>query len=178
MNVLSFDTETNGLNGELIQIGYTLEDLKNNKIIFERSKLIEVSDTLKWNQESADIHKIRKEDCLSKGEDIMQELLLFQAVVKQSDIIVGHNLQYDRTVMIQEFNKNNLFLVRKADTQMICTMRTTKGLFKNKFPKLQALHQYLFDKGFDGSHDAYQDSQATLRIFKELLKKGHYANII
>lgn len=178
MNVLSFDTETNGIKGDLIQIGYTLKDLKNDRVIFERSKLIEVSDVVKWNQKAYDVHRIRKEDCLAKGENIIQELLLFQAVVKLSNVIIAHNLEYDRTVMIQEFAKNNLFLTRNSGTQMICTMKTTKNLFGGKWPKLEALHQHLFDKSFDGAHDAYQDSQATLRIFEKLLDKGHYENIL
>jgi hypothetical protein len=48
------------------------------------------------------------------------------------------------------------------------------GPYGFKWPKLEELHAFLFETGYDCAHDASRDVEACARCFFELRRRGHY----
>ncbi len=98
-------------------------------------------------------------------------------VLNSSDIVVGHNIEFDEWVLWHELAR----LWRHGEytpMKSICTMRSSTDYcklqwrgFSFKPPKLSELHRFLFDEWFDGAHNAMVDVEATTRSFVELVKR-------
>ena len=103
------------------------------------------------------IHGITTEKAIEKGVKLETVLIGLNGLIKKSDIIIGHNVRYDKKVVEAEFHRMRIEsdLIEK---ERICTMfSTTKycrlpGPRGNKWPKLQELHKKLFGKEFEGGH--------------------------
>ncbi len=111
-------------------------------------------------------------------EDVIDEILSY---INWSDVIVGHNIEYDEDMLKLELKRLN----REYDyrpKQVICTMNSTTNFCKlpkknansnwYKRPKLGELHKVLFWEYFIWAHDAMVDVEATVRCFVEAYKKG------
>ena len=102
----------------------------------------------------------------------------FLRYLNTSDVVVGHNIEYDEQVIRDELAR----LGRPGDYQpmkTICTMRSSTEYcqlagrgFSFKAPRLGELHRHLFNEWFEGAHDAMNDVEATARAFGELVKRG------
>ena len=121
MKILIFDTETSGLPEErncsvlslhkwpyILQLAYILYDTDTNTIIDYNDTLIIISDDFYISQESINIHKITRKMCNEKGQNIRQVLNRFNNVLLQTDLIVGHNLQFDKNILIVEHIRNKI----------------------------------------------------------------------
>lgn len=103
-----------------------------------------------------------------------------------ADVIVGHNVAYDFSVLSWELERTwedrarrEAFL-RNFRLKTACTMGASTALckiphprFKNgyKWPKLQELHKFLFGHEFENAHDALGDILATKKCYEELLAR-------
>jgi hypothetical protein len=99
---------------------------------------------------------------------------LNKVITQFNPIIVGHNISFDKNVLGAEYYKREL-KNELINCESICTMwQTTEfcELENYKFPKLTELHHKLFDKEFEGAHDAMNDVKATAKCFFELMKLG------
>ena len=102
----------------------------------------------------------------------------FNEVLKRAKYNVGHNIGFDINVVGSEFYRKDLespihdLLV--LDTMKsgvdFCALPGGKG-GKFKFPKLEELHQILFEEGFDAAHNASADVEATARCFFEMIRR-------
>lgn len=185
---LFFDTETSGLPKNynapisdldnwprIIQIAWLEQDKYGNTIstgnYYVKAEGFEIS------EESQKIHRISKEKSLDLGYPIEDVLEVFVAIIKKSDYIVAHNIEFDYNVLSAEFAryymKNEL-----VDKAKICTMQETvefcnlPGRNGLKFPRLSELYYKLFAKNFDNAHDAQADIEATAKCFWDLKSRG------
>ncbi|MBN1168207.1 MAG: 3'-5' exonuclease [Methanospirillaceae archaeon] len=136
-------------------------------------------------QSATAIHKITNERALAEGEPVLSVLSRFSEAVLQADIIVGHNVLFDRSIVTAEFAR------AQQDAPILglpyhCTMKTTSDICKiphksnrqgYKWPTLKELHMHLFGTDFDDAHDALADVFACMRCYLELKKRGLFAEL-
>jgi len=130
--------------------------------------------------DSTRIHGISHDRALEIGEPVGDILELFARTLDSPfDAVIAHNLEYDRNVVGAELIRADL-PSRLFDLPGLCTMTTTTTLLRLpgpygfKWPKLEELHAFLFETGYDGAHDAARDVEACARCFFELRRRGHY----
>tara|TARA_Y100000816_G_scaffold146719_1_gene104129 strand:- start:1787 stop:2431 length:645 start_codon:yes stop_codon:yes gene_type:complete len=186
MKLLVFDTETTGLPEKkatidelekwpyIIQISYILYDTDNNYVIDISDLIIKLNENIKINEISESIHKISMKISQQKGIDIKQALLNFKRVVNNSDLIVGHNVKFDKNIVSVELARNNInnFLKTK---NFYCTMYGSKNICKIpiimngrqifKYPKLIELYKFYFSDEPQNLHNSMYDVLVTLRCF-------------
>jgi len=108
-------------------------------------------------------------------------LVTFMRLVKNADILVAHNYQFDSQIMAGSLFRCNYKKGAESlisNTPYFCTMKDSTNLCKlpgnygsYKWPKLSELHQFLFNEGFMGAHDAMYDIRATMKCYYELKKR-------
>lgn len=180
-----FDTETNGLPYDfnapatevdnwprMIQLAWIQADAQQHEI--SRGNYLIYPENF-YIYES--VHGITHERALKEGHDLLEVLQKFARVVKESTVLVAHNISFDDRVLGAEFIRKGLPNPMKH-LNRICTMETTvdyvaiKSGQRNKFPKLEELHQRIFGTGFEGAHNAMMDVEALARCFWELKKNN------
>lgn len=133
--------------------------------------------------ECTEVHGITDE-MVKEKPSINEFMKWFVAICKDADLIVWHNIDFDRQIMFLEVDR-----VRKKDSpekkerkkmfveKQVCTMKGATEFCSipsprgwNKFPKLNELHSKLFGEEFDNAHNAFADIEATKKCFFELKK--------
>ena len=187
MKAFVFDTETTGLtvrNGNLDEQPYVVQfawilgevDKVNGFVEIDRID-VKVKPRIPIPFAASQVHHIYDVDVADApyvGEVIDQ----FLRFLNTTDIVVGHNIEYDEEVIRSELKR----LGRDGDYQpikTICTMRGSTDYcklqgrgFSFKPPKLSELYKHLFGEWFEGAHNAMVDVEATTRAFGELVKRG------
>ena len=181
MKHLIFDTETTGLpkdwsapttDGDnwprLVQISAILT---NGRDRVEYDFIIR-PDGFEIPVEASDIHGITTERAKKEGFSLEFVLGLFKAFVKSSDVIVAHNIDFDRKIVGAELHRLGSgvdFEALLATKKVFCTMK--KSISGNeKWPKLIELYRRLFKEDFEGAHDSLVDARACERCYFELIK--------
>lgn len=183
MNILFFDTETTGLPYDykkapeldlnnwprLVQLAFILCD-ESGKVIEENNYIIKPEGFI-IPKEASNVHGITTEFATHYGKPIIQALLHLAKSLNESFLIVAHNYAFDKNVIRGEYLRTKLpYNVPPS----FCTMETgthvckIPGKYGFKWPKLQELHHFLFDKEFDKAHDALADVRATKDCFFEM----------
>lgn len=188
MKTLVFDTETTGKPTDynahpsntlawpnIVQIAWVVLD--GGKILHTYQALIQPAG---WeiSLEAQAIHGITMEQCEEDGLPITLVLDTFIHDIEQVDAIVAHNLKFDHSVVAAEFFRHGLKASKKVEHK-ICTMEIGTDLVKLpgrkpgtfKWPTLAELHWFLFNRGFDGAHDAMADVLACAACFVEMRKR-------
>ncbi|RUT79804.1 3'-5' exonuclease [Ancylomarina longa] len=187
---LFFDTETTGLPKRwnapitdlnnwprMVQLAWLLYDNKNQEI--KRTNRIIIPEGYMIPQEASNIHGISTNRAINEGIDLTEALEEFACVLNESSFLIAHNISFDEMIVGAEFLRKNI-TNRLREIPKICTMKTTSSICKipgrsgYKWPNLTELHQTLFNKGFDGTHDALADVVACADCFFELKKTGMY----
>lgn len=116
------------------------------------------------------------ERCEKDGIPIEMALDLFIQYSKDCEYLIAHNIAFDYNVLGAEMIRNSKTTGRKL--KQVCTMESSTsycelpGPFGFKWPKLEELHQILFNGSFQGAHDALNDVLITAKCFFELKKIG------
>ena len=173
MKVIVFDTETTGLskNDHIVSICWIVYN--NGEETYRYSCIIKPLDYT-IPQVAINIHGITNEIANAKGVDILYILHMFNESLGGVDMVIGHNLSFDIRMIKQEMVRHSV----KMNTVKFqsCTMKMGKPITniqsfnKNgkpyvKNPKLIELYQYIFGKGFDGQHNAIEDTIACARCY-------------
>jgi DNA polymerase III epsilon subunit-like protein len=111
------------------------------------------------------------------GVPMSHALKHFCNAVDRSNVLVAHNMSFDHPILSAEMKRYNVTPTRKPETK-ICTMKQTVDFCRIhkksgtgfKYPRLNELHQKLFDIDFENAHDALSDVHATARCFVKLKK--------
>ena len=118
------------------------------------------------------------EEILNKeGVGIKEALEEFSRDISTVDVVVGHNIQFDKSVIQAELTRATLPDAFEGK-RCYCTMIGAKTLLKIvgkhgfKYPKLDELYRFLFHEDFEGAHDASNDVDATIKCFFRLAKPG------
>jgi DNA polymerase III epsilon subunit-like protein len=185
---LFFDTETTGLPIDynapstdinnwprLIQLSWIITDQFYN-VLSKHNHIIKPAGFTIPNQ-SASVHGITTDYANINGENLIEILNLFASDLKTAKYIVGHNIDFDKKIIEAEFHRQNIAF-SWCNTTSICTMKSSTDFCKipnfygYRYPKLQELYIKLFDVDFENAHDAFSDISATLKCFKEMVKRG------
>ncbi len=185
---LIYDTETTGLpkNDQapltdfenwprLIQLAWQLHD-EDGEVIEVQNYLIKPEGFI-IPRGAEKIHGISTERAEREGSDLHEVLEIFSKSLTRTNIIVGHNVEFDNTVMQVEFLRkempcsisDKIIIDTKEVSTEYCALPGGRG-GKFKWPKLSELYFKLFQTDFDAAHNASADVQATARCFLELLR--------
>jgi DNA polymerase III epsilon subunit-like protein len=118
--------------------------------------------------ESTNCHGITTRMAKVRGHSFAKTFAIFQECMKQCDLIVGHNLHYDITVLKAECLRNQIPFVLEKPTY--CTMKsTTKLCGLGKYPRLGFLHQFLFQEEAANLHSSMIDVLVCVRCYMKLM---------
>lgn len=197
MKVLVFDTETTGIPERnalitstekwpyIIQLSYALYDISRNDI-HVNDGYIKIDNSIEISEESQKIHGISRDKLDKEGMNINYALMQFNNMLSEANLIIGHNLEFDKNMIIVESLRNNIdqqftYFDKKGHKFKIpeyCTMKNTAkfcGIIKTsrfgkeyyKNPKLIELYRRLFPKENDPKnlHNSLFDILVTLRCY-------------
>jgi DNA polymerase III epsilon subunit-like protein len=193
MKVLIFDTETTGLpvdqNASLqdsakwpyiIQLSFIVLDTDTKEILEYSDSIIRLDETVSISPESIAIHQITAYRSQTEGIPIKVALAHLAENMSEVDVIVGHNIIFDKRMLMVEFHRNqmkNCLYKNGSAIPEYCTMKRTIELCKlptvnkktgeiyNKYPTLTELHTHLFGYKPRGAHNAIADVMICLRCY-------------
>jgi len=92
-------------------------------------------------------------------------------------MLIAHNTQFDRNVLLSELATNSMWDERSAIESIpsFCTMKKSTqycALPRKKWPKLEELYWVVFNKQFANAHNSANDVEATRKCYFELVKRG------
>lgn len=182
--ILFFDTETTGLPRNynapvsdldnwprLVQLSWIVTDANGNDI--KVKDFIIKPDGFTIPEESSKVHGITTEMAIRDGNPLQNVLEEFITDIETADMIVGHNVEFDKKIVGAEFLRCNI-QSKALDKRTVCTMKSSTNYCalpgKNgyKWPTLQELHNKLFGESFEDAHNSLNDIKATKKCFFEL----------
>lgn len=193
MIVLVFDTETTGLPEKnntsifetdkwpyIVQLTYLLYDVSNNHLIEMEDFIINCE--IDIPEQATNVHGITNNMRLIHGIDIEKALDVFDNALLKADVVVGHNISFDkRLYMVETIRKKRCqyFTINKIKKQEYCTMKQGKDICKiektnykgetyYKYPTLSELYKTLFNKEPNGLHNAKNDVLACFRCYYKM----------
>ena len=196
MKIIVFDTETTGLpEGRnpsiletekwpyIVQISWILYDTEAYQVLNMQDHIIDCGVPIP--DESVRIHGITKSRSQRKGVPVARALDMFDADLQQSDIVVAHNISFDKRLCMVEairHNRKQYFTRDGVRKQEYCTMKNSKDVCKierknakgqiyYKYPKLAELHDCLFGFVPRGTHDSMADVLICLRCYMVLIEQ-------
>ncbi|MFA5917305.1 MAG: 3'-5' exonuclease [Candidatus Gracilibacteria bacterium] len=186
VKIFVFDTETTGFINKkdtnlkkqphIVQFAGILGDLKDGNFTEESRIDIYINPGIAIPYAASLVNNIYNIDIQNKSpiDHHIEDILYY---INTSDIIVGHNIEYDEGMVKIELKR----LGREYDyrpKQIVCTMKNSvdfcsiKGNGERfKYPKLGELYKTIFGEYFVGAHNAIIDVENTLKCFLELVKK-------
>ncbi len=202
MRLLVLDTETTGLPLKkkasiyekeqwpyVIQLSYILFNTETNKIEETFDKIIKLDENIEITEKSISMHKITKELSQSNGIDICYALQKLNSILSKTDMLIGHNISFDKQILIVE-NIRNKMVSNFPKVKTFCTMKNYKdfcaiiqkredGSTYMKYPTLCELHEKLFDTQPDNLHNSYIDVLICLKCYlkKEFPYETFYETI-
>ena len=190
--IVFFDVETNGFIKDpkapladfssfprITQLAYSIYDRKGNRVK-SYSSLIKPEDWTIPKERFFIENNHSTERCEKEGIPIRDVLNTFVLDMKQVDIMVAFNLDFDSKILAVEMIRLGLKIDKK---QKFCAMLKAMEILKipntnprypnkYKFPKLQEAYNFFNGNNFDGNHDALADVDATANIFFNMVKRG------
>lgn len=160
----------------LVQLAYIVRD-PDGRIVYQHETLIKPVG-YEIPAQAAAVHGYNTAMAMEYGHIIEGVLDGLAFWVNRSDLIVGHNISFDLAVLGAEYWRlyDRDFL---AGRQSFCTMQSTiafVGIPRRggglKYPKLEELHQKLFDEPMGKAHTALQDITNTMKCYDELARRG------
>lgn len=185
--ILFFDTETTGVPLDwkapasetsnwprLVQLAWRLYDESGNLI--ESNCSIIKPDNFVIPTEVSRIHGITTEKAYVEGENLELVLGKFKMKLENAILLIAHNMDFDEKILGAEFfrlqNSNPLSKIKKLCTMQVSTnVCKIDGPYGYKWPKLEELHYFLFNKGFQNAHNADADIKATADCYFEMKKR-------
>jgi DNA polymerase-3 subunit epsilon len=191
---LIFDTETNGLPQNwkaapsannnwprIVSLSWQLYNLNEEKIS-EQDFIIRPVD-FNIPPEATKVHGITEEIAWDKGVPLKIALVEFQEALLCSEVIIAHNIAFDRAVVLSEYLRRGFFKDKNISTgfpgkKEYCTMQASTDLCKiphknghgYKWPQLQELYYHLFERKFANAHNSLADVQACAECYFSLQK--------
>ena len=200
MKVLVFDTETTGLPTErnpsvkdvdkwphIIQLSFILYDTETIDIITCVDHIIRLDQSVYISPESINVHGITRSQSMRKGISLRDALNDFNTALKQADWVVGHNISFDKRMIMAESNRLGIpqyfTYGNGTGVKEYCTMLNAIELCKieaisrtgrsyYKYPRLHEVHEYLFETMPTGLHDSMGDVLICLRCYG-VMHHGH-----
>ena len=209
MKLLVFDTETTGLPDKsasiyesskwphIVQLSYIFYDTSLNTSVI-KDEYIKLSPVVNISEESIKIHKLDREFLNKNGKHIVPVLREFNKYLKACDIVIGHNISFDKRMIFVECFRNKVEQEftkfkdnHKINKKEFCTMKNSTK-FCNitslnkankeyvKLPKLEELHEKLFpnENKPENLHNSLIDVFITLKCYMKLEHNYIISNLI
>lgn len=185
---LFLDTETTGLPPRfsrpgsddyprLVQLAYIIADERGNEVLRVNHIIKPDNFTIPFKSEL--IHGITTEYAQQKGTPLTTVLVDFLSDLNYCSFIVGHNVIYDIQIIQSELIKSGFNFDLKSNKPIMdtmtmstefCNLETESGMLK--YPTLQELYNKLFHTSYYGTHNAFNDIEATKKCFYKLEELG------
>lgn len=190
MKMIFFDTETTGLRpGNICQLSYILVDTSTKPTKTIGKNIFFAVDYVEPSAEKIHGFSVEALHKLSCGKNFKDQLDKFLYDFQSSDILIGHNVNFDIKFLSSELETCNEVLGSK---HIFCTMNYYKNIcnLKNKYneckpPKLEEVIRFLhiqnsdinffskkYFKGTGNFHDARFDTTAAYLVVTEGIKRG------
>jgi DNA polymerase-3 subunit epsilon len=182
MKRLYFDTETTGFPAKagtpldrcpwIVQIAAILVDDEHGEV----ASINQIIKPAGWTipDDVAAIHGITTAKAEAFGIPARVAMAAFSQMVRVSDQVVAHNINFDLKLVTYEVERAGAENVIIAKPRF-CTMEASTGIMKipgargYKWPKLIEAHTHFLGIGFDGAHDALVDVRACHRVHRHLI---------
>jgi len=182
MRILFFDTETTGLpimekynffdynnldkyaSARLVSLSYCITDENNNEIK-TIDKIIKPTDFV-IPEASILIHNITNDKAQQLGIEIKKVLEEFLIDLLTVDLIVAHNISFDKNIILSENVRNKFSFdlqTELVNKPCVCTAQMSKAKF-GKYYKLKDLHDLLCKKE---NNEDYHNSLYDTKICKK-----------
>ena len=198
MRVICFDTETTGLPENrnttiyetskwphIVQLSFMVYDVDKKEIVEEYDEIIKIDEGVVLTPKSVEIHGISRDVISERGVPISYALLAFKRALNLCERCVGHNISFDKRVLIVEAIRNKGFdssdnsYVQFQFKNEFCTMLKSVEICKIeklrgdgtvyfKYPTLLELHHHLFKKTPKNAHNSKVDVLICLRCYCKL----------
>jgi DNA polymerase III subunit epsilon len=188
MKTLIFDTETSGLPTSykaafsdtnawprIVEIAWIILD--ENLYPLSSSSFIVRPDGFFISEGASSVHGITTEKAKFEGSPLRYVLACFAEDLSEINRLVAHNIDFDFPVVNCEFLRSGIASTLPVK-ERYCTMKSTinlcnlPGKYGLKWPKLQELYRFLFDRNFAEAHRAMNDVSATTECYLDLVKRG------
>lgn len=188
---LIFDTETTGLpdfkgleygkypdfrdlkrydSSRLLSICWMLLD--NNRVVSCNYALITPSGfNIDEKSRAFEINGISNEEIAKYGEDFEAVMRRFLLDLDKADVIVAHNLRFDKNILASEMVRNGDDCSRLLQKEEFCTMLKGSELYNYRH-SLKELYCKFFNREFSEAHNALADVIACMKCYKEMLKSN------
>lgn len=191
--ILFFDTETTGFmtqkplgdasHGRIVQLAFIVTDNDGKEMASYNSLINTPVDV---PEKTTAIHGKTKAMCERYGVEPITALSIFKGYAKRCEKVVGHNVYFDRCMVMNEtviagkdwkWLEDIPYDCTMALTQDICKLPLTQKQVDANFtgfkqPKLQEAYKHCFGVEFDGAHDALADVRACKDIYFWVNQKG------
>ena len=198
MRVICFDTETTGLPEKrntsiyetskwphVVQLSFMVYDDEKKEIVEEYDEIIKIDESIDLTPKSVEIHGISRDVISARGVPIVDALNAFKRALNSCDLCVGHNISFDKRLLIVEAIRNKGFdstdnsYVQFQFKNEFCTMLNSvevcrieklrsDGTIYFKYPTLLELHNHLFKKIPNNAHNSKVDVLICLRCYCKL----------
>ena len=173
MRYLIVDTETDGLPERfesgasrvdnwprVVQLAFMLMDTRKRKL--SEVDLLVRPEGFEVPEESTKVHGITHDQAMAEGVSIQEALMVFQSFLAMRPLtLVAHNLPFDGNVLAAEGKRAGIALDFKNGLETADTMKLAQAHFKLRTrPTLTNTYKKLFNKTFDGAHNALVDVKA------------------
>jgi len=208
MKLLFIDSETNGLPQSryaaytepsmwphIIQLSWQIIESDTWELLHEEDVFLKPR--APWSVEAERIHQIPEAIAARFGKDPAEVLARFHNDLHKCDIVLGHNLSFDKTAILAEAQRlyeagksGSATTFWKRGIKELCTMVLTKQFcnikFKDsedlKFPRLAELYAKLFNKEYDISgadlHNAKHDVSCLVLCVQTLSRMPQFSKRI
>lgn len=193
MKYLFFDTETTGLPinmnvpytdtnnwPRLVQLAWMVLDDEGK--LFHEKEFIIFPENFNIPIAASNIHGITTQKAIEDGLGLKSVLEVLEFESSGVDFIVCHNADFDLSILGCEIyrikGRNPLdfkptYCTQKQTTELLQIPKNKgRGYGRYKWPSLDELHHWCFNKGFDNAHNALADVTATKDCFF-FLKKNY-----
>jgi DNA polymerase III subunit epsilon len=170
--LLFFDTETTGFmtqqplghesHGRIVQLAFIVTD-NDGKEMASYNSLINTP--VEIGGEALEVHGKTKDMCERYGVEPITALSIFHGYAKRCDKVIGHNVYFDRCMVMNEL------VIAGRDWQWLddmpydCTMAMMQDVCELPLTAAQEAYKYCFGVEFDGAHDALADVRACKDVY-------------
>ena len=189
---LVFDVETTGLPKKykpsideldmwphIVQISWIVYSTDDMDLLSLEDHIIKLPNNMTIPEDSTKIHGISNEIMNEKGKDLMSILYKFYNALANSQVLVAHNLNFDKSMVQVESNRLGLSHSCFNNIAEFCTMNygdkicNLKRINKynrkvSKYPKLIELYQKLFNETPKNLHNSLNDVLVCFRCYFKL----------
>lgn len=189
MTILVYDTETTGFHQDRLPLDHPSQPY----IVQLAAQLCEddgkpvagfsliIDNGVEIPARAATVHGITTEKAVEFGVSPTSALGLFAHFHQRADLIIAHNIKFDKAVMETAMTrqqgkemriKKPCYCTMEVATPIVNLPPTERmlaaGFDKPKAPKLEECIKHFFDEELAGAHDAMIDLAACLRVYLHL----------